>query len=104
MPKIPVLLLSALFYVPCVSAIAAESGGDATQGAKDFRACAACHSLAPDRNMTGPSLAGIWDRKAGTLASFDRYSSALKSSGVVWDAKTLDPWIANPAKLIPAIT
>ena len=101
MPKLPTLLLSALLYTACATAFAAEPPGNAAQGSKDFRACAACHSLAPDRNMTGPSLAGLWDRKAGTLASFDRYSSALKSSGIVWDAKTLDPWLANPAKFIP---
>lgn len=101
MPKISVLVLSALVYVPCASAIAAEPSGNAAQGAQAFRACAACHSLTPDRNMTGPSLAGLRDRKAGTLASFDRYSSALKASDVVWDTKTLGAWLANPAKFIP---
>jgi cytochrome c len=56
--------------------------GDATRGRQDFRACAPCHSLEPDRNMTGPSLASLWGRKAGGLASFARYSDALKSSGI----------------------
>jgi cytochrome c len=51
--------------------------------------------------MTGPSLANLWNRKAGTLASFPRYSSALKSSGVVWNDKTLDEWIKDPQHLIP---
>jgi cytochrome c len=51
--------------------------------------------------MTGPSLAGLWDRKTGSLASFPRYSSALKSSGIVWNDKTLDEWIKNPQGLIP---
>ena len=51
--------------------------------------------------MTGPSLADLWNRKAGTLASFPRYSSALKSSGIVWNDKTLGDWIKNPQKLIP---
>ena len=53
------------------------AAGDAEKGAAVFRACAACHSLKPDRNMTGPSLAGFWERKAGALASFERYSPAL---------------------------
>src|SRR5690348_14309478 len=65
------------------------------------RACAACHSLAPDRNMTGPSLAGVWGRKAGSLESFDRYSPALKSSSVVWDEKSLDAWLTSPSRFIP---
>ena len=51
--------------------------------------------------MTGPSLAGVWGRKAGTLANFRRFSDALKRSAVVWDEKTLDAWIADPAAFIP---
>jgi cytochrome c len=31
--------------------------------------------------MTGPSLSGLWNRKAGTLPSFERYSPALTSFG-----------------------
>ncbi len=75
--------------------------GDAAHGAQAFRACVACHTVVPDRNMTGPSLAGVWGRKAGTLASFDRYSPALKAAGLVWDDQTLDKWLAAPAALVP---
>jgi len=74
---------------------------DANRGQKVFGACAGCHSLEPDRNMTGPSLSGLWNRKSGSLATFPRYSSALKSSGVVWDDKTLDEWITDPQHFIP---
>lgn len=80
---------------------AAATPGDATRGAQLYRACAACHSLAPDRNMTGPSLAGVWGRKAGTLESFDRYSPALKASTIAWDAETLDEWLEAPARMVP---
>jgi cytochrome c len=65
------------------------------------RACAACHSFKPNLNMTGPSLAGVWGRKAGTLQSFDRYSPALKSANVTWNAGNLDQWLKNPAQFIP---
>jgi cytochrome c len=51
--------------------------------------------------MTGPSLAGLWNRKAGSLASFSRYSAALQSANVVWNDKTLDDWITDPQHLIP---
>lgn len=84
---------------PLSPALAAE--GSAIRGQRVFEACAACHSLQPDQNMTGPSLANLWHRKAGSLASFPRYSSALKSSGVVWNDKTLDQWIKDPQRLIP---
>src|SRR5579863_3908629 len=79
----------------------AASAGDAQRGAALYRACAPCHSLAPGENMTGPSLAGLWDRKAGSLSSFDRYSPALKSAGLVWDEKSLDAWLKSPQSLIP---
>jgi hypothetical protein len=36
--------------------------GDAARGEQEFRACAACHSLERNRNMTGPSLSGLWNR------------------------------------------
>jgi cytochrome c len=51
--------------------------------------------------MTGPSLAGLWNRKAGSLASFSRYSSPLQSANIVWNDKTLDEWINDPQHLIP---
>ena len=71
------------------------------RGQRVFGACAACHSLQPGQNMTGPSLAGLWNRKAGSLTTFTRYSSALQSSNVVWNDKTLDEWIADPQRLVP---
>src|SRR5260221_12091007 len=75
--------------------------GDASRGQQDFRACAPCHSLEPDQNMTGPSLANLWGRKAGGLSSFDRYSDALKLSGIIWDDRALDGWLTDPQRMVP---
>src|SRR5229473_3148150 len=80
---------------------ALAQNGDATQGQRDFRACAPCHSLEPDRNMTGPSLANLWGRKAGSLPSFERYSDALKASGIIWDDRSLDGWLTDPDRMVP---
>jgi cytochrome c len=86
----------------CAGALpSAADEGDASAGARTFRACAACHSLEPDRNMTGPSLAGIANRKSGSLASFPRYSEAIKQSGMVWTPQNLDRFLENPAAFIP---
>jgi cytochrome c len=52
-------------------------------------------------HRTGPSLDHVWGRKAGTAQGFDRYSGALKSSGITWNAQTLDQWLTNPATLVP---
>jgi cytochrome c len=51
--------------------------------------------------MTGPSLAGLWNRKAGSLASFSRYSPALQTANIVWNDQTLDDWITDPQHLVP---
>jgi len=75
--------------------------GDAARGQQNFRACAPCHSLEPDRNMTGPSLANLWGRKAGSLPSFERYSEALKASGIIWDDRSLDGWLTDPDRMVP---
>lgn len=97
----PLLIIAILLVGSAAPHAQTQSGGDVAHGAQLFRACGACHSLVPDQSMTGPSLAGVWERKAGTLASFERYSPALKSSGIVWDAGTLDAWLTAPDKLVP---
>lgn len=84
-----------------LAAAPALGAGDARRGAAAFGACAACHSLEPGRNLTGPSLAGIWGRKAGSLESFARYSPVVKKSGIVWNAQTLDGWLRNPQATLP---
>src|SRR5216684_4773903 len=90
----------ALVTFASLSSALAEPG-EASRGQQDFRACAPCHSLEPDRNMTGPSLANLWGRKAGSLPSFDRYSDALKASGIIWDDRSLDGWLTDPDRMVP---
>ena len=94
----------AIFVLTAVSYRATAEPGDAANGERLYRACIACHSLEPNRNMTGPSLAEIWNRKSGSLASFPRYSPALKSAGIVWNDDTLDEWIKDPQHFIPENT
>lgn len=98
--RTPIFAALAAALLPLLAATAAGAA-DPQEGAKAFRACAACHSLQPGRHMTGPSLAGLWERKAGTAEGFPRYSEALKSSGVTWNAQTLDAWLADPRAVIP---
>jgi cytochrome c len=86
----------AVLAVCALGAGEAFSQGNSAKGQRVFGTCAACHSLQADHNMTGPSLADLWHRKAGSAASFSRYSSALKSADIVWNDKTLDDWIADP--------
>jgi cytochrome c len=95
------LITIAAFLTFRLGAYVAFAEGNATRGRRVFGACAACHSLQPDQNMTGPSLADLWNRKAGSLPSFARYSPGLKSANVVWNDKTLDEWITDPRHLVP---
>lgn len=77
-----------------------ETAGDPNAGKTIFLQCAACHSLEPDENKTGPSLAGLFGRKAGTVEDFN-YSDANKSSGIVWDEDVLRKYLPDPQKLVP---
>ena len=79
----------------------ARADGDAARGEKRFEDCVACHKLAAGENEIGPSLHGVFDRKAGELADF-RFSPALRRSGITWTAQTLDTFLADPQKVVPA--
>jgi cytochrome c len=64
--------------------------------------CRTCHSTKPDDNRMGPSLHGIFGAKAGSVSGYGSYSQGLKGSGIVWDEKTLDQFIANPDSVVPS--
>ncbi|MCC6887037.1 MAG: hypothetical protein IT536_00650 [Hyphomicrobiales bacterium] len=58
-------------------------------GAEVYRACIACHTLrAEDGPRAGPTLAGLFGRKIGTLPGYD-FSQALKSMDIVWTPETV---------------
>jgi len=95
------VLAFAVLVTISFAVLAAFSEGNSDRGQRLFGACASCHSLQPDQNMTGPSLADLWGRKAGSSASFSMYSPALKSANIVWNDKTLDDWITDPQHLVP---
>ena len=79
----------------------ARADGDAVRGEVRFQECAACHKLGAGANEVGPSLHGIFSRKAGELSDF-RYSPAMKRSGIGWTPETLDKYLADPQAFIPA--
>jgi cytochrome c len=91
----PSLALFLLAFLACTPLQAA----DARRGKELYESrCAGCHSLEHDR--IGPRHAGLFGRKAGSVAGFD-YSPALRRSRIVWNARTLDAWLADPERLIP---
>jgi cytochrome c2 len=90
----------ALLMMPLLAG-AARADGDAARGEARFQDCSACHKLEAGANYVGPSLHGIFARKAGEIADF-RYSPAIKRSGIVWTPETLDKFIADPQAMVPA--
>jgi cytochrome c len=89
---------AALFLLLLI--VAARADGDAARGEARFQDCAACHKLEAGANNVGPSLHGIFARKAGEIADF-RYSPAIKRSGIAWTPETLDKFITDPQALVP---
>lgn len=81
----------------------AEGDGDWREGRKVFKKCSACHGLRPGQARFGPSLAGVFGRKAGHGTDYP-YSDAMKAKGVtglVWSEDTIDDFIAAPTKFVP---
>jgi cytochrome c len=73
--------------------------GDAARGKIVFeKRCTGCHAMDGDRE--GPRLAGVFGRKAGSVAGFD-YSPGLKSSGITWNEATLYQWLTYPDMVVP---
>ena len=96
--SIALRLMSAMVLMAATGA--AHADGDAARGEKRFEECAACHKTEPGVNNVGPSLHGVFERKAGELPDY-RYSPALQKSGIVWNDETLDKWLADPQALVP---
>jgi cytochrome c len=85
-----------------LAAANAAADGDAKRGQKLFDECVACHATERGaQGGVGPALHGVIGRKAGEVADF-RYSPAMKRSNVTWNERTLDAYIADPQKAIPA--
>ena len=77
-------------------------------GAKMFRRCARCHSLSVDgRKRSGPSFAGLFGRRVGTLPGYN-YSRTLRDADFEWNEKTLftlfhkGPEVFLPGTKMPA--
>lgn len=99
------LLLVALLLVALpsrtVSAAPATPEQMAARGKILFLRCASCHELAPSGiKRIGPSLKGVFGRKAGSLADF-AYSPAMKATDFVWNDQTLDRWLEKPGAVVP---
>src|SRR4030095_5884567 len=101
-------IASLLFAAGATMATAQNNpAGNAARGDQFFQtSCALCHSssLGPGNTVVikqGPTLVGVMGRKAGTSPHFG-FTQALKDSGLVWNAETLDLYLANPTTAVPS--
>jgi len=91
------VLLSLGLATPVLAQPPAQS--DVAAGDHAFQnLCAMCHLA--EGGGQGPSLVGVFERKAGSRPDF-AYSPALKASDVTWDAPHLDRYLENPQAAIP---
>jgi cytochrome c2 len=95
----PFFPLLASLFVGLVGETA--SAADAEKGKEIYdRRCQICHSMDSGVNKLGPSLAGVFGKKAGSVSGYS-YSQALKDSDIVWNAQNLDQWLADPHQFVP---
>ncbi len=90
--------------IAAIALLAATEGAlaqDAAAGEKSFSKCKACHQVGEGaKNLVGPTLNGLFGRKAGTVEGYN-YSEANKNSGLTWDEATFADYIKNPRAKIP---
>ena len=68
----------------------------AADGAKVFKKCAACHSIAQGgANKIGPALWGVLGKKAGSISNY-KYSKAMAAHGKVWSFEEMNGFLIKP--------
>ena len=68
----------------------------ATEGAKVFKKCTACHSIAQGGgNKIGPALWGVLGRQAGSISDY-KYSKAMAAYGKVWSFEEMNSFLTKP--------
>jgi cytochrome c len=99
--RTPWNLLALVLVLGPVAVPADMRPGDAERGRQVFQPCRTCHY--PEQgfgNYNGPSLNGIFGRKAGTRDGFAGYSRTLREAGFTWTPELLDAWLASPGEFL----
>ncbi len=65
-----------------------------------FAPCKACHKVEAGAKLVGPSLFGVYGRKAATVEGF-AYSEGMKKADWTWDDAHLKTWLADPKAMVP---
>jgi cytochrome c len=79
----------------------AQAECDTAAATRAWAKCTACHTLKPGEHQTaGPSLHGLFGRKAGSVAGY-RFSKAFQNLEMVWTRENFDAFIAKPQAVTP---
>ena len=69
---------------------------NSVEGAKIFKKCAACHSIAEGgANKIGPALWGVIGRQAGSIPDY-KYSKAMAAYGKKWSFEEMNGFLIKP--------
>jgi len=86
------------------SSVSSESGNimalfastSAAEGAKVFKKCSACHSIAEGgANKIGPALWGVLGRPTGSVPGY-KYSKAMAAYGKNWSFEEMNGFLIKP--------
>ena len=71
-----------------------------SRGRMALNTCKACHSLVAGEHKIGPTLYGLFGRKAGSMPDFLRYSEAIQEADIVWTEETVRAYLKAPSTYI----
>ena len=78
------------------SIIALFASTSSADGAKIFKKCAACHSIARGgSNKIGPALWGVLGRQAGSISDY-KYSKAIAAYEKTWTFEEMNGFLIKP--------
>ena len=79
-----------------INIMALFASTSAADGAKVFKKCAACHSIAEGGgNKIGPALWGVLGRPAGSIPDY-KYSKAMAAHGKNWSFEEMNSFLIKP--------
>ncbi len=91
--------IAACVLLATAGSAAAQTAGNAENGADVFKKCRACHMIGENaRTLVGPAQNNLMGRKAGTVEgyAYSPLNKAAGEAGLVWTEQTIFDYLADP--------